>query len=113
MSILRFIKAVMLIVILKTGNGSVRAKAAQSLGKLKSRIAVWSLIVTLRDKDRRVRSHSADALADIRDRSALQELEAVYHNKDEDIVVMVRVLHALRCLDPEKYGEPYTTQRFQ
>lgn len=109
MGVRLFLKVKLATVVLKFGNADARAKIAIALGRTRSRHAVTPLIAALNDSNSIVRFHAADALAEIGDRRALKPLETVYNKRDEDLVVLTAALHALRVLDPAKYGAPYIT----
>ena len=102
----------LLIIALRIGRDNARASAAHILGERGSRLASNALIRALRDRSSTVRWRAADALAELADQRALPVLESIWENKqEEDLVVLTAILHALRVLNPKKYGEPYITQQ--
>jgi HEAT repeat protein len=112
MEIANVFRVPLLLIALKRGSDNRRANAALALGESRSRLAYRALIRALRDPYSHVRFRAADALAEIADRRALPILESIWENKqEEDIVVLTAILHALRVLDPKKYGEPYVIQK--
>ncbi len=75
----------------KSKSGYIRAQAAQSLGRLKSKNAVDSLIKTLNDPEWSVRLYSAEALGKIGDSKALNPLQnRLKIEEDEHVIFTIK-----------------------
>ena len=78
----------------KSTDWTVRGTAAEALGKMGDKRAVWPLIQTLKDKQEYVRELAAEALGEIGDKRAVQFLMKVL-KKDKDKDVREAAMEAL------------------
>jgi hypothetical protein len=85
---------------LKDSDSSIRAHAADVLGKMKSKEAIHNLNATLKDENYSVRQVAARALGNIGDKAAVGHLKQCVY--DEDMNVRLEVIMAL-----QKLGEPF------